>query len=107
MAHNVLTARVRCPSCGADGVFDVRFRYGSTRRHAYTIGDVLRWGEEDIGFSGARKVIVHGIGESCPHCHADAIPFEIWLFRDRIEGVTPAERRDGTQQTLGYTIVML
>jgi|SRR5665213_794747 len=60
----------QCPNCGAAVRRRVQFKYGDTWQHHYDVGDVIRWGGNDIGAPG-RLVRVLGYVESCPTCKAD------------------------------------
>jgi hypothetical protein len=86
-AFNTVTAKCLCPICGETREFFVQFKYGDTWQHQYRIGDILKWGGNDVGVQGVRRVRVEGIGGPCPHCKADNLEADVFLNDDRIERV--------------------
>lgn len=68
----------------------VQFKYGDTWQHNYRIGDVLKWGGNDIGRRDAKRVVVDGCLDS-PAAFPD-VPesFEVHIVNGRIESVIPA-----------------
>ena len=90
-AYNLVKLRRVCPSCGTEAEHRFQFKYGDTWLHEYQIGDQLQWGRNDIGRSGAKKVVVDAVAESCPVCRfEDEKDYEIWLERDKITALKPA-----------------
>lgn len=89
-AFNTVSARTQCPNCGVIADFEVRFKFGDTWQHHYRVGDMLRWGGNDIGRSGLAEVLVEAIGGPCPACGADGLDFDVRVIGDRVVSVDPA-----------------
>jgi len=104
-AFNVVQATVRCPVCGNEGGFSIQFKYGNTWQYTYSIGDSLRWGGNDIGRPGARRVVVEGIGGPCPHCGSDGLEFDVAVNLDRLVAVTPLLEERQTHSSEGFTVL--
>ena len=68
----------------------VQFKYGDVWQHEYRIGDELRWGGNDVGLRGAKRVVVDGVVEH-PHPRR-GVPedFEVHIVNNRIKEVRPA-----------------
>jgi hypothetical protein len=58
----------RCPRCGSTITRWLQFKYGRTAQDDYKIGDRLRWGANDIGQAGHKRVLVNAYPEACPVC---------------------------------------
>lgn len=69
-AYNVISnITATCPRCKSQVVIDVQFKFGATWQYTYRIGDRLRWGRNDIGETGHKRVVVDAISESpCSSC---------------------------------------
>lgn len=67
-AFNTVRGRVTCPSCETDVDVLAQFKYGEIWQHEYSIGDRLKWGTNQIGKPGAKRVIVDAVAETCPKC---------------------------------------
>jgi hypothetical protein len=89
-AYNIVRASVRCPNCGHTSEQAIQFKFGDTRLYEYTIGDTLRWGGNDIGRPGIRKVAVAGASEECPVCRARELDFSVIIERDIVVAVEQA-----------------
>jgi hypothetical protein len=90
-AYNLLRLKRICPNCGKQAEFRFQFKYGDTWLHEYRIGDQLKWGGNDIGQSGASRVVVDAVAEGCPLCgFEDQMDYEIWLEQDKIIDLKPA-----------------
>ncbi|WP_291913996.1 hypothetical protein [Chitinophaga sp. CB10] len=70
-AFNVLIAEVLCPDCTKKHDGRIQFKFGNTWQLIYQVGDIIKWGGNDIGNSDLKKVKVYGIIESglCPYCN--------------------------------------
>jgi hypothetical protein len=90
-AFNVLHATVPCPNCGTTVDLELQFRYGDTWQHLYKVGDRVRWGGNDVGTPGRRRVLVEAIGGPCPRCGSDNLDFTIVIENDVIQSVEPAQ----------------
>jgi len=86
-AFNLVSSKNICPVCGELGDFLVQFKFGNTWQLKYKVGDFIKWGGNDIGTPGIRRVRVEGIGGPCPHCKTDNFEFDIFVSEDRIECV--------------------
>ncbi len=95
-AYNVVDdVPATCPRCHAKVAVGVQFKFGATWQYRYAIGDVLRWGGNDVGMPGRARVVADGAADSpCPACGYEGDwDFYVFVERDRIAGVTDA---DGT-----------
>jgi hypothetical protein len=88
-AFNVLQVRLRCLSCKEQVGLRLQFKYGDTWQLEYEVGDELRWGGNDIGKPGARRVVLDAPAEPCPNCGFRG-DFEIFVQNGRITGFQPA-----------------
>lgn len=88
-AFNILQSQGLCPHCGANGPFEIQFKYGDTWQHAYSLGESLRWGGNDVGEPGHERVRVEGIGGPCVKCGEEFLEFDIIVENDRITAVHP------------------
>jgi len=57
-----------CPRCGDTGLVAVQFAYGDTQQYSYKIGDLIRWGGNDIGEFTQKSVRILGTPEYCRKC---------------------------------------
>jgi len=89
-AYNRLRAVARCPNCGETSEQVIQFKFGDAWLTEYAIGDTLRWGGNDIGRPGVKKVIVLGAGEECPVCHRRGEDFSVVIERDVLTAVDAA-----------------
>lgn len=81
-AFNTITGDAICPVCETMGRFDVQFKYGDTWQFHYAIGSKLRWGGNDIGTEGVKRVVVEAVGGPCSKCGADLIDFDLLIEDD-------------------------
>lgn len=88
-SFNVLRAQVACATCGKEAPFEIQFKYGHCWLLTYAPGDRLRWGGNDVGEPGVRRVRVEGIGGPCPVCGEDSLEFDLIVEYDRIVAVQP------------------
>lgn len=103
-AFNVLRASASCPSCGTLAPQEIQFKYGDTWQHTYNVGDTLRWGGNDVGQPGCRRVLVEGIGGPCPSCGEQYLEYDITVEHDRITAVTPVGLRRSNPSKEGYVV---
>lgn len=68
----------------------VQFKYGDVWQLVYQIGDALRWGGNDVGRPGARRVVVDGCLEGEPPAPGVPEDFEVHVLENKIEKVVPA-----------------
>ncbi|QEH41133.1 hypothetical protein [Chitinophaga sp. XS-30] len=94
-SFNILLAEIPCTSCGNKYEGKIQFKFGNTWQLRYRIGDVVKWGGNDIGVPGLLKVKVYGILESdiCPVCNQinKGNEFDIFLEQDVIKSVSVLE----------------
>lgn len=93
-AYNIVgDVRATCPQCQAKVSIRVQFKFGSTWQYRYVVGDVLRWGGNDVGTPGREHVVADGAADSpCPVCgYADEWDFYVFIDRDRLIKVTCAD----------------
>lgn len=84
-AFNTVRILGTCPSCKNEVNLEVQFKYGDVWQHHYQIGDVIKWGGNDIGKPALRKVIVEGFAV-CPTCDSE-LDYEVWLENDKIVAI--------------------
>lgn len=105
-AVNSLYAKITCRNCGGESRREVQFKFGDTYANKYELSDTLRWGGNDIGHSGVRRVVVDGAARACPICGDGDLDFEIWIENDRITRVEPLSGRfDFTAVNRTYIVV--
>ncbi|MBK8013951.1 MAG: hypothetical protein IPK13_21710 [Deltaproteobacteria bacterium] len=95
-AYNIVAGvSVTCPQCQAKVSVGVQFKFGATWQYRYVVGDLLRWGGNDVGTPGRARVVSDGAADSpCPACgYAGDWDFYVFIEHDRIVGVSEA---DGT-----------
>jgi len=95
-AYNIIAdVPASCPRCRAKVLIGVQFKFGATWQYRYVVGDVLRWGGNDVGTKGRMRVVADGAADSaCPACgYAGEWDFYVFIERDCIVRVTEA---DGT-----------
>lgn len=101
-AFNVVSVAARCPACNQTVPVGVQFKYGDTWQHQYRVGDALKWGGNDVGVPGHRRVVVDGVAEPCAKCSSEnEWNFYVFLERDVIVAVEPTtgEHRFPTDRT--------
>ena len=104
-AFNTVTVPWRNPDTDRESLLTVQFKYGDTWQHHYQLGDDLRWGGNDIGARGAKRVVVDGAreGEPIPGVPDD---FEVYIVANRIASVVPASGRyDFTRGNESYIVL--
>jgi hypothetical protein len=104
-AFNTVRAECRCTACGKIGIFDVQFKYGHTWQIRYAVGDVLKWGGNDVGVEDAKKVRVEAIGGPCSNCGADGLEFDVFLASNQIEKVEIVGEERPSVTELGFEII--
>lgn len=69
-AYNILKTEINCFNCQRKYPIAVQFKFGDTWQHTYKMGDLIKWGGNDIGKPNLQQVKVFGIAESsvCPNC---------------------------------------
>jgi endogenous inhibitor of DNA gyrase (YacG/DUF329 family) len=71
-AFNLVRASARCPQCKRLVEVRAQFKYGNTWQYEYHVGEKLRWGGNDVGEAGHKRVVVDAIAEGpCPNCGYD------------------------------------
>jgi hypothetical protein len=88
-AFNILCFSSECPNCKKLGRFSAQFKYGDTWQHRYEIGDMLKWGGNDIGLRAAKLVRVEAIADPCEHCGTDNLEFDIVIESGVVARVEP------------------
>jgi len=107
-AFNIVWTMAICPSCEQRVRIGIQFKYGDTWQHEYEVSQELRWGGNDIGEPGKKRVVLDGVaGTPCPSCTYD----EEWNFyviveNDRIVRVEPATGKYDFAKT-GRTYIVL
>jgi hypothetical protein len=67
-----------------------QFKYGDTWQDEYRVGDVLRWGGNDIGDRFARRVVVDAVVDAPASSESVPTEFEIHIVNGTIDKVVPA-----------------
>jgi hypothetical protein len=90
-AFNTVRGRVECPSCRNNVEVVAQFKYGDTWQHEYLVGDRLKWGGNQIGQPGAKRVIVDAVAEKCTRCGYQG-EWNLYLIveNDVVTGLIPA-----------------
>lgn len=88
-AFNTVSAKQSCPSCNKINEVAIQFKYGDTWQIKYQLGDRLKWGGNDTGEPGAKRVVLDAIAEDCPACGAEGKDCEVWIEEDRIASIRP------------------
>ncbi len=104
-AFNILEAKLACPFCGQAGEFEIQFKYGDTWQHRYHLGDLLKWGGNDVGIADAKQVRIEGIGGPCPNCKTNFVEFDLFLGNDRIDQVTAVRTRQINAAPEGFEVL--
>lgn len=104
-AYNTVRGPSLCPRCGHSAEFEVQFKYGDTWQHSYRLGDRLRWGGNDIGVPGHKRVLVEGIGGPCGRCGADNLDFDVVVKDDELLGIEPARSGRTNSGPEGYVVM--
>lgn len=90
-AYNILYADVQCSECKNIYEGQVQFKFGDTWLRKYKVGDVIKWGGNDIGSPNLSEVKVYGILDSdeCPVCKNinRNNEFDIFISKDVINNV--------------------
>lgn len=105
-AFNIVRVRWHNPSTGSILELNVQFKYGDTWQHTYQVGDVIRWGGNDIGEPGARHVVVDGCLDASVKGVASPDSFEVHVSNGVIEKVIPATGRFDFTKT-GKSFIVL
>lgn len=88
-AFNTVVVPWTDPRSGQTTDLRIQFKFGDTWQYEYRVGDVIRWGGNDIGPKGAKYVVVDGCLEGDPPTGVGE-DFEVHLRADVIEKVVPA-----------------
>ncbi len=92
-AYNTVTYPWKDPNSGKMYDLQIQFKYGEIWQHEYKVGDLLKWGDNDIGDRSADKVFVEGVleGEKL----TDTMPknFEIYIGCNKIECILPSSNK--------------
>ena len=81
-AFNTVGSELICPICGRVSFMEVQFKYGNTWQYEYRLGERLRWGGNDIGEPGVKRVWVESIAGLCAFCNYDGIDCEVLIEND-------------------------
>jgi hypothetical protein len=104
-AFNILVAETNCPNCGKLAKFEAQFKYGDTWQHRYSLGQQLKWGGNDIGYPGCKRVLIEAVGGPCPHCQKDDLDFDLLLESDRLVSIKPASKDRDRPPDYGFLII--
>jgi len=104
-AFNTLAVNTVCPVCERTADFEIQFKFGNTWQYHYEIGQRVRWGGNDIGTAGHKRVLVEGIGGPCLYCGTDDIGFDLVIEEDLIVGVNGIGKERKNNNPQGFIIV--
>ena len=103
-AFNTVRILGTCPSCKNEVNLEVQFKYGDVWQHHYQVGDVIKWGGNNVGTHGHRKVVTEGV-EACPICDSE-LDYEVWLEKDEIVAVkSTSGTYDPASTPEGYIVI--
>lgn len=102
-AFNTVQISERCPCCTEEVDVEVQFKYGDTYQHRYKLGDVIKWGGNDIRRPGRSRVLAEGFAV-CPISDTELL-YEVWLELDKVVAVTPDTGAYNLATDEGYTVV--
>ena len=89
-AYNTVTFNWNDPTTNEVRSLRAQFKYGDTWQDEYRVGDVLKWGGNDIGDRTAKRVVVDAVlDDSTPPVHVPT-DFEVHILNGAIEKVVPA-----------------
>jgi hypothetical protein len=92
-AYNTVAFDWKDPATNEIRSLRAQFKYGDTWQDDYRVGDLLRWGGNDIGDRFARRVVVDAVLDD-PAPTADVpTEFELHVVNGTIEKVVPATGR--------------
>lgn len=89
-AFNVVRVHWYNPLTNEVSDIDVQFKYGDTWQYEYEIGDVLKWGGNDIGQKNAKKAVVDGCLDALIAPPGVPEDFEVYIVNGKIENVIAA-----------------
>jgi hypothetical protein len=105
-AFNVVSVEQTCPSCQNRVSVRIQFKYGDTWQNEYRLGDRIRWGGNDTGAPGRRRVVLDGAGERCPKCGYSDWDFYVFLQDDVLSSVKVASGEFDFVSTGGEPIIL-
>ena len=109
-SFNILYADVQCSNCKNIYLGTIQFKFGRTWQLEYVIGDIVKWGGNNVGESNLLEVKVYGILEKdeCPKCKRfnQNNEFDICIENDFIKEVKPiADPMDYSNEIANYKIL--
>jgi hypothetical protein len=84
----------------------VQFKFGNCRLFDYQMGDELRWGGNDRGEPGKRRVVVRGVAETDDGISDDPEDWLIFIENEVIKSVEPDDGRYEFTNPDDYGIVL-
>lgn len=89
-AFNVVIVPWQDPITHKEFELRVQFKYGDVWQYVYQIGEILKWGGNDIGRKEAGRVVVDGCLEGEPPVSEVPEDFEVHILKNKIDKVVPA-----------------
>lgn len=89
-AFNTVLVPWKDPTSGQRRELKVQFKYGDTWQHVYRIGDVLKWGGNDVGIRAVKRVVVDGVLDDLAPSSTTPEDFEVHIVENKIADVRPA-----------------
>lgn len=97
-AYNILISEISCPDCSGKHMGRIQFKFGNTFQFIYNVGEVVKWGGNDIGSPDLKNIKAYGIIESttCPLCKNNNIieEYDIFIENNIIKCISPIENID-------------
>jgi hypothetical protein len=104
-AYNTLKIKTKCNGCSKEKDLLIQFKYGDTWDYQYNLGEKLRWGGNDIGIEGAKKVALDGVSEPCKDCMAVS-DYIIFLEKDVISSFEINQNQFHFEDEEGYYTIL-
>lgn len=104
-AYNTLIHSMKCPVTSQDVSLRTQFKFGNTWQFDYKLNEVLKWGGNDVGQAGLKRVIVDGVSEECASCHSQH-DIDILIENDKVISAT-THREKNNYLSSGKSYIVL
>lgn len=104
-AYNTIETCILCPACQHKLHFNIQFKYGEVWQHHYLIGDVIKWGKNEVGYRGVNQVWVDGVSDACKYCGWFG-DFIIELHNDKIIDIRISGKKNPFKE-LGLNFIII
>jgi hypothetical protein len=104
-AYNTVTWPTTCPITKNAVTLTVQFKYGNTWQYQYQLGEELRWGGNEVGKKGKKKVVIDAISERCPAC-GQQHDLDLFVEKDKLVSIALHQtENDYSLSGLNYIIL--